>query len=459
MSPSQSRHPSSYRDPAGFVFEQGGVIYRQVNNSYRPHYEHFMTSGLYDRLQREELIVSHEEVEGLDTSNAYKIIKPQQIPFISYPYEWCHAQLHAAASLTIKILRISLEYGMILKDASPYNIQFIGSKPIFIDSLSWEIHSDQTPWIGYRQFCEFFLATLALSYYRQVPVNRTLRAWPEGLPLDIITRLLPTRTRLNIDLLLHLHLHVRITKKSSTEKDTPNKQRPANLRRIIDSLEKATHKLASKSRVSTWTNYYQKLEDRGEYLSIKDRLVREWLQEMGPAKMTLDAGCNEGHFSKLLREIGHVIAIDADAQMIDLNYQNSVSSQQHESRHEVIFLSQDICDLSENQGLGGRERIGFSKRATYEVVLCLALIHHLIIGRQVPLQSVVEIFSQLSNKWLIIEYVPEDDPWSEAIRLQKPGLTHRYDQLDFENALKPYFTVVEKSPLLPTGRWLYKLRK
>ncbi len=418
-----------------------------------------MSSGLYERLLQEKLIVGHEEVDDQHSPEAYKILRPNRIPFISYPYEWCHAQVQAAAKLTLRILRISLEYGMILKDASPYNIQFIGSKPIFIDTLSWEIRSDRSPWIAYRQFCAFFLVPLALSHFRKLPVNRTLRAWPEGMPLNIATQLLPGRTKWNLHLFLHIHLNARITQNATKRNDLKSAQASVNLERIIDSLEKAINRLTAKKPTSGWSSYYQDMDSRGDYFSNKDRIVQQWIKDIGPSTMALDTGCNRGHFSERLRQVTDVIAIDADPELIDLNYRTSLSNPAEHPHHNILYLTMDICDLSCDQGWGGKERTGFSSRMQYDVVLSLAVMHHLIIGRQVPLDAVIKLLDELCNKWLIIEYIPEDDPWSIALRSQKPGLVHSYTHADFEQAIKPYFSLMEKSPLPPTGRWLYKLRK
>ena len=169
--------PSSFRDPSGFLFFQDGSVYRQVNAIYKENYDHLIGSGLYKALVASGLLVSHEEV-GMNyarSDNAYKILKPELIPFVSYPYEWCFSQLKEAALTTLKIQKVALDFGMTLKDSSAYNIQFMKGRAVFIDTISFERYREGQPWVAYRQFCQHFLAPLALMSYRDIRLGRLFR--------------------------------------------------------------------------------------------------------------------------------------------------------------------------------------------------------------------------------------------------------------------------------------------
>ncbi len=185
MSHNETALGSSFRDPSGFVFFRDGQLLRQINRSYREHYDMFMSSGLYDGLQKQQAIVRHQEVENSTDTQAYKTIAPQQISFISYPYEWCFGQLKDAALLTLEIQKTAMEHGMTLKDASAYNIQFDQGKPILIDTLSFEKYQEGSPWQAYRQFCQHFLAPLALMHYSNMHAGRLSAIWLDGIPLEI----------------------------------------------------------------------------------------------------------------------------------------------------------------------------------------------------------------------------------------------------------------------------------
>src|SRR5687768_15426546 len=172
---------ASFRDPSGFLFSRDGVLYRQVNRRYEQGYARLMESGLYDRLVKAGLLIPHVEVDQAPAESdlSHKVIQPEHVPFISYPYEWSFSQLKDAALATLSIQRRSLKVGMSLKDASAYNIQFVRGKATLIDTLSFETYKEGQPWVAYRQFCQHFLAPLALMALKDVRLNQLLRVYIE----------------------------------------------------------------------------------------------------------------------------------------------------------------------------------------------------------------------------------------------------------------------------------------
>jgi len=194
MSPNAFMHPASYRDPSGFMFEKDGVLYRQVNKVFKEHYDHFIQSGCYKFLTEESRLISHQTIdENLSGDpEGYLTLKPEKIDFISYPYEWSFDMLKDAALLTLQLVKDAVSFGLILKDATPYNIQWHKGKFIFIDTLSFEKYNETEPWIAYRQFCESFLGPLLLMHYHKTPFQQLSLSYPEGIPLTIIKKLLPS---------------------------------------------------------------------------------------------------------------------------------------------------------------------------------------------------------------------------------------------------------------------------
>ena len=184
--------PSSFRDPSGFIYQRSGTLYRQVNQRYKKDYDLFVESGLCRFLLDEELLIKHEEIpiDLAQTNAAYRVIKPEVIPFVSYPYEWSFSQLKDAALLTLEVQLEAMKYGMSLKDASAYNIQFVRGKPILIDTLSFEEYRHNSPWIPYRQFCQHFLCPLVLMEKTDVRLNQLLRIYMDGVPIDLASKLL-----------------------------------------------------------------------------------------------------------------------------------------------------------------------------------------------------------------------------------------------------------------------------
>jgi len=196
MTPSINRYSSSFRDTSGFLFFDNGKLFRSINRLYQQNYDHLIQSGLYSKLVAGDLLIPHREVYHIteNRGNTYKVIQPEIVPFISYPYEWCFSQLRDAALTTIKIQKQALDCNMIMKDASAYNIQFYKGKPILIDTLSFEIYKKDQPWIAYRQFCQHFLAPLSLMALRDIRLGQLIRIYIDGLPLDLVSGLLPIST-------------------------------------------------------------------------------------------------------------------------------------------------------------------------------------------------------------------------------------------------------------------------
>ncbi|HMF69829.1 MAG TPA: hypothetical protein VK616_00065, partial [Flavitalea sp.] len=215
------QHPSSYRDPSGYVFEYDDLLYRQINKTYETEFNLLGDSGLLFKLIEKKWLVSHEEIspgpdeiyQHLETDPLrFKIIKPEIISPLSYPYEWSFDALRDAGLLHLDIMKLALEHGMILKDATPYNVQFRSGHPIFIDTLSFQKYDEKVPWIAYRQFCENFLYPLLLERYRKLYSHQVFAAFPEGIPVDVTARLLPLRSRFNLGCWLHVFLPAAVGK-------------------------------------------------------------------------------------------------------------------------------------------------------------------------------------------------------------------------------------------------------
>ena len=230
MTSSTTRLSSSFRDPSGFLFTENGTLFRAVSCRYRQHYDHLIQSELYDKLVENKLLIPHKEVD-LGTikhfpgsrEDVYKIIQPERVPFISYPYEWCFSQLKDAALTTLKIQKQALDHGMVLKDASAYNIQFYKGVPLLIDTLSFEIYQENQPWVAYRQFCQHFLAPLALMAARDIRLGQLMRIYIDGVPLDLASGLLSSSSWLKPALLTHIHLHAKAQKRYE-KTDTKNEE-------------------------------------------------------------------------------------------------------------------------------------------------------------------------------------------------------------------------------------------
>jgi hypothetical protein len=256
-------HPGSFRDPSGGIVHRDGELLRQVNRRWQGPYDQLMQSGLYSRLVAGGCLIEHEEQDpgavGLENPEVYRLLRPRRVDFISYPYEWCFSQLKDAALLTLAIQREAMAYGMSLKDASAFNVVYEGSTPVFIDTLSFEPYVEGEPWVAYRQFCQHFLAPLALASHRDIRLLQLLRRYLDGIPLDLAASLLPRRTRLRLGLGMHLHLHARLQGGSAAgaTTDTPRGGvSKRGLMGLVDSLESAVERVTWEPGGTEWADYY-----------------------------------------------------------------------------------------------------------------------------------------------------------------------------------------------------------
>lgn len=449
---------SSFRDPAGFLFRQGDSLFRQINNSYKEDYDLLMSSGLYNQLVDNKLLISHHETEKvkIKSEDGYKIIKPSIVNFISYPYEWSFSQLKDAALITLKIQKMALLHGMTLKDSSAYNIQFLDGKPVLIDTLSFTKYIEGTPWIAYKQFCQHFLASLALMSYRDVRLNQLLKVYIDGIPLDMTSTLLPYKTKFKFSIYAHIHLHSKMQLKYSDRQiDTKSyKVSLKNLIAMIDNLEAAVSKLSWKQATTEWGDYYDFTNYSNESFEYKKKLVQEFIKEASP-KTVWDLGANTGVFSRLASDNGiNTIAFDIDPVAVEKNY----ISIKKNNEENILPLLLDLTNPSPAIGWGNIERENLKGRDLPDAILALALIHHLAISNNVPLVNIAKYFSDL-GRYLIIEFVPKGDSQVKRLLSTRKDIFLDYYSEGFEKAFTEYYTIIKKNSIPQSDRVLYLMEK
>ncbi len=449
--------PGSFRDPSGFLFYQNGSIYRQVNITYKENYDHLMNSGLYEALIDANLLIPHEEVgiDGKQPDKSYKVIRPELIPFISYPYEWCFSQLKDAALLTLTVQKIAIDFGMSLKDCSAYNIQFRKGKAILIDSLSFEKYREGQPWVAYRQFCQHFLGPLALMSCRDVRLNQLFRIYIEGIPLDLASSLLPLRTYFRWTLLSHIHLHAKSQKRfaDSTPNTSNRKMSGRAFSGLIDNLESAVKRLRPNPQHTEWSDYYDDTNYSTDALQHKRQIVGEFLDKINP-RSVWDLGSNVGVFSSIAGTRGiQTISFDIDQAAVERNYldcrKNGVTN--------VLPLLLDLTNPSPGIGWENEERTSLIERGPADTVLALAIIHHLAISNNLPLIKIAEFFNRICN-WLIIEFVPKSDSQVQRLLSTREDIFPDYKQNTFERQFGRHFDVQAAVRLMGSERTLFLMQ-
>jgi hypothetical protein len=449
---------SSFRDKSGFVFEENGVFYRQINPPYQPHYDALMASGLYEVLTEKSFLLSHRDItETVQSADAYKILCPDQLSFISYPYSWSFGMLKDAALLTLKIQKLALKHGMTLKDASAYNIQFVGSRPVFIDSLSFEVYTEGGAWTAYGQFCRHFLAPLALMAHKDVSLNKLLIAHLDGIPLPLAAKLLPWKTRFNINLALHIHLHARTQVRSQDKKaDKSPKPLPENaLLNLCESLESVIKSLNWLPKATEWHDYYDKSVGKA-YFENKKELVTDFLAQTLPnTGRVMDLGANDGTFSQLAAKVSKdVLSFDIDPACVEQNYQRLKS----EKETRILPMIVDVTNPDPAIGWQNRERASLWERTNAQITMALALIHHLCISNNLPLSMVAKWLSEITEN-LIIEFVPKSDEKVQILLQNRADIFDDYTIDNFIHQFSNYFNIKKQTMIMPTERVLFLMIK
>lgn len=450
------KSPASFRDPSGFIFTQNGKIYRAIKTAYKDNYDLLISSGLYSKLAAENLLIPHNTANDIAVTenDIYKIIEPEQIIFISYPYEWSFSQLKDAALLTLRIQMIALEFGMILKDASAFNIQFHKGKPIFIDTLSFEKYNEGEPWIAYRQFCSHFLAPLLLMKYRDLRMNRLLSLFIDGIPLDMARRILPVKAFLKFSHLSHIYLHSLSERYASSN----NKKRKVNISKngmlgLIENLEQTVKRVKINIEKSAWRDYYSDNSYLKTEIEKKQRVVEDYINIINPQTI-LDLGANTGIFSRIASSKNiFTISTDFDPNCVELNYLDA----KKRNDKNILPLLLDLTNPSPELGWHNRERNAFLKRKKVDVVMALALIHHLSISNNVPFEKLVLFFSEMAD-YLIIEFVPKDDIQVKSLLVNRKDIYEEYSQENFEKIFRQRYELLKKDTVTESGRALYLMK-
>jgi ribosomal protein L11 methylase PrmA len=451
---------SSFRDPSGFMFRRDGRLYRQVNKHYQAEYDRLTQSGLLEKLVKSGLLVAAPEADAkpADNTTAYKVLEPQELPLISYPYEWSFTQYKDAALATLQIQKLAYEAGFALKDASAYNMQFLHNRPVFIDTLSFETYCEGEPWVAYRQFCQHFLAPLALMSLVDIRLSQLMRVYIDGVPLDLAAKLLPGSSKLNLGLAAHIHAHAaaqtRYADDPVAKKDIRGKMSRNAFLGLLDSLESTVRGLTLKTVKTEWAEYYNATNYTDSSLAEKGKLVEAMLKQVKPASVW-DLGANNAYFSRIAADQGiFTAAFDIDPLAVEAAYLQMKEKKQQ----NLLPLVLDLANPSPAMGWHHTERDSFLQRGPADCVMALALIHHLAISNNVPLSALASFFAE-AGKTLIIEFVPKGDSQVDRLLATREDIFPGYHPQGFEQAFKEEFKILQAQPIAGTKRTLYLMER
>ena len=454
-----TREPASFRDPANQVFYVDGEVRRGLRGEAVDDWRALAGTEFFARLTAAGQICPTEELTDPAPDGYDLVLRHERVPFVSYPYEWTFSMLRDAALLHLDILLAALVERMITKDGSAYNLQWRGAAPVFIDVGSFERLRDGEPWAGYRQFCQTMLYPLMLTAHLGVEFQPLLRARVDGLESGQVRRLLRGSKRWATGVFKHVHLHDAMQARyaGTSAREMRDELRAAGFSTelvvaTVRALRKLVGRLQWQPPRTHWGGYRATCTYTAADRDAKVEFVDSVLAGVDDLGLVLDLGANDGAYSRLAaRHARYVVAVESDHAVADTFYR----SLRDEGERRILPLVMDLADPSPGGGWRGAERAAFADRADADVVLALALVHHLAIGRNVPLPQIIDWLAGL-GKGLVVEFVAPEDPMAQRLLANKPaGMFGDYRQDEFERALTERF-VIARQRRLPSGtRTLY----
>jgi predicted RNA methylase len=459
--------PASFRDPSSTVFYAGDDVLRGLDPDAAADWAALQAAPFFakavetGRLVRTEALDDTEAAAVRPEGRAWPVVlKHERVPFVSYPYEWSFSQLKDAALLHLDLLIASLDAGLTMKDGYAYNVQWHGSRPTFIDVPSFT-KSSGGPWVGYRQFCATFLYPLMLQAYRDVSFRPLLRGQVNGIePHQMRGLLMNPRDLLRGGVLKNVMLHSFAEGKFKTDERGSREvgedlQKAGFSTELTKATAKALRKLVAGLKWESGDSHWQTYQATNTY-SDEDRSTKEAFVDSAlagtDAGMVWDLGANDGTYSRIAaRHADTVLAVDSDEATVDALYRKARADKDT----KILPLVMDLADPSPGIGWRNAERPGFYDRRKPDVVLLLAVLHHMAITSNIPLPQLVDWMHSLDAR-IVVEFVHTDDPMTKRLLSNKPeGLFPGYRVDEFERLLKEKFTV-ERQELLPSAtRTLY----
>ncbi|MDT8346307.1 MAG: class I SAM-dependent methyltransferase [Flavobacteriaceae bacterium] len=456
----QEQHPASFRDPSGYVIRTKDKLQRIVLPEYFPVFEALEKAQIFEALFKENLLISHQVIER---NSSFICLEPQQIPFITYPYEWSFDQYKHAALTTLKAHRFLLKKGFVLKDATAFNIAFYKGKPILLDTLSLDRYQPDTPWRAYRQFIMHFLLPLVLAVHHGAEQLQLLKLHLDGVPLELGAKMLPYKTKWHPFLYAHVHLQAKLELKFRNAKATTKDKMPklslkAQLN-LVEALYNYIKKLELKQDTE-WDTYYHKANYSEIAFDTKKQWIRDKVNQLNTQRL-VDLGGNDGTFSRIFNQnLLQIIVCDIDERAVNENYQKTRNS----NEHQLVPMVINLLNPSPGIGFEHTERAAFTDRIKAfapDCIMALALVHHLCLSGNIPFHRLASYFASLGET-LIVEFPKREDSWVKHLLQRKMDFEKSFDfyhQSNFETAFAEVFSIVERFDIPDAARSLYLMRR
>lgn len=465
-SPVCTPEPGSFQDRSSRIVYLNDQVYRILNQQAADNWQQFKTTRCFQNALTNAQLVQTEDATNTNLTAVFPeidtrgVLQHERIPVVSYPYEWSFGMLKDAALLHLNLLNNAISDNFMIKDATAYNVQWQGARPVFIDIPSFEPLEQGKPWAGYRQFCQMFLYPLMLMAYKNIPFHAWMRGSIQGIEPQAMAPLFSVLDYVKPGVLPHVILHAKLQQQYAT----PDKQQQlvnslqneqyakALIVNNVKGLTQLIEKLTWQQSVSTWSAYaannsYTSEESQDKIKFIETAISnRRW-------QTTWDIGCNTGTFSKLASKYSDtVLALDADHLSVEHLYQHLKASEYK----NILPMVMNLADPSPALGWQGLERKSLPQRSQPELILALALIHHMVISHNIPVRDFIDWLGGLKSH-LIIEFVTKDDPMVKTLLMNKADQYDDYNQAYFEKCLRHWYHIEKQETSRSGTRILYFL--
>ncbi|MCM0083729.1 class I SAM-dependent methyltransferase [Geomonas sp. Red32] len=461
----------SFRDPAGRLHFVGDSPVRQVYAEAADECRALVGGEFFQGMMKNGEVVRTRVLDKAPgelatvTRPGELILAHESIPFPSFPAEWCGEMLKAAALLTLEMAERGLARGVGLKDATPYNVLFKGSRPVFVDVLSFEKRDPLDPvWLAQGQFMRTFLLPLLAASHLGLPLSTLFLVRRDGMEPEQLYRMLGPLDRIRPRFLSPVSLPVWLSGRAEREAASVYRPRRSKsgeqaefvLRTQLKGLRRQVERSWRPPARSTWSDYETSCSYEKDAFDQKSSFVEEFLRRTRPGRV-LDVGCNSGHFSRLAAEAGsEVVALDQDPVVVEALYRKSA-----ERGMNILPLVVDVARPTPAAGWNNEETPSFLARARgrFDAVFMLALVHHLVVTGQIPLDEVLALAARITNRHLVIEYVPPEDPQFKRLTRGRDSLYRQLTREHFERTAAQHFTIRERTKVIDQERWLYVMEK
>lgn len=455
------RHPASFRDPAATVFVRDGRVLRGLRGEGVRRFAALESSGLLARLIERGLVVGTRRCDNVILDGYECVLEHDRIPLISYPYEWSFSLAKAAALAHLDLQLEALAHHFVLVDASAYNMQFVGIRPVFIDVLSLRPYEEGELWYAHRQFCEQFLNPLLMHTRLGLAPNAWYRGALEGMETSAMAAILPWHAWLSPRLLTHVLLPGRSQRATVADDEGRQVQRIRAARMPLSGYQYLLRQLRNwiagmrpRGSRTVWETYDTARTYDNDELRGKREFIAQFVRARQPGTL-LDVGCNDGEFLSVGLAAGAQRAVGLD---IDHGALNKAYRRAADGGLVLLPLYQDLANPSPAQGWRGVERESIAQRVQADAVFALALEHHLALGRNVPLPEVVDELVGYARSG-VIEFVQKDDPTVVRMLALKGDLFPDYSEAAFEAALSARARILEKRTVSSAGRVLFAFER